>query len=128
MDHKVRFYRAHSCFLISLHCCSIADAWLGSILAVPAGRMRNNWYPNQIAEYVTKLQLKELGLENEVLERDPTFGSGPKPKQKSQEEEDLELQPEPIKVDMGLLSVCVIVLTCAIRSSHTDRFDRLNAH
>ena len=128
MDHKVRFYRAHSCFLISLHCCSIADAWLGSILAVPAGRMRNNWYPNQIAEYVTKLQLKELGLENQVLERDPTYGNAQKPTEKSQEEEDLELQPESIKVDMGLLSVCVIVLIYTIHLDHTNALDSLNAH
>jgi hypothetical protein len=34
--------------------------------------MRNNWFPNKMAEYMTLASLKELGDVN--TERDPTFG------------------------------------------------------
>jgi len=45
----------------------------GSIVPVPPGTMRNTWFPNKMAEYMTLAKLKELG--DVVVERDPTFGS-----------------------------------------------------
>jgi hypothetical protein len=36
--------------------------------------MRNEFYPKRLAEYMTKAQLRELGLDNVELERDSTFG------------------------------------------------------
>ncbi|KAB9006563.1 hypothetical protein FH972_026917 [Carpinus fangiana] len=46
----------------------------GSIVAVPMGVMRNAFYPQRIADYISmseKLQMKRDGI---VAERDPTFG------------------------------------------------------
>jgi hypothetical protein len=36
--------------------------------------MRNDFYPRKMAEYITKEQLKKLGMEHVQLERDSTFG------------------------------------------------------
>lgn len=44
----------------------------GTILQIPPGLMRNDFYPRKIAEYVTAAQLHELG-EDRILERDRSF-------------------------------------------------------
>lgn len=46
----------------------------GAIIPITAGRMRNEFYPRKMAEYITAAQLRELGLQDAALERDPTFG------------------------------------------------------
>jgi hypothetical protein len=51
-----------------------ADEIVGAIIPITAGRMRNEFYPRKMAEYVTAAQLHELGLQDSALERDPTFG------------------------------------------------------
>ncbi|KAK1757566.1 hypothetical protein QBC47DRAFT_376380 [Echria macrotheca] len=46
-----------------------------AIFKVARGRMRNEWYPNNKAEYMTKTRFQELGLSRQdVGERDPSFG------------------------------------------------------
>jgi Ribosomal protein L9, N-terminal domain len=42
---------------------------------VTRGIMRNLWFPNKMAEYVTLSKLHELKKENIVPERDPEFPS-----------------------------------------------------
>ncbi|CAP65031.1 uncharacterized protein PODANS_1_14200 [Podospora anserina S mat+] len=46
-----------------------------AIFRVERGRMRNEWFPRKLAEYMTVARFKELGLspKNDVGERDPTF-------------------------------------------------------
>jgi ribosomal protein L9 len=46
---------------------------LGAIVPLPRGLMRNYWYPRGKAEYVTRSQLKELGLKDSTIERDVMF-------------------------------------------------------
>ncbi|OBU01630.1 hypothetical protein VE01_00358 [Pseudogymnoascus verrucosus] len=46
----------------------------GSVIPLPPGRMRNQFFPRKMAEYMTQAQIKEAGLENVILERDFTFG------------------------------------------------------
>jgi hypothetical protein len=46
---------------------------LGAIVPLPRGLMRNYWYPRGKAEYVTRSQLKELGLRDSTIERDVMF-------------------------------------------------------
>ena len=53
-----------------------ADERVGAIIPITAGRMRNEFYPRKMAEYVTNAQLHKLGLQDTVFERDPTFGMG----------------------------------------------------
>ncbi|KAH0541412.1 hypothetical protein FGG08_004102 [Glutinoglossum americanum] len=45
----------------------------GSIIPLPRGLMRNDWYPRGKAEYVTRAQLKELDLKDSTIERDVMF-------------------------------------------------------
>jgi hypothetical protein len=75
----------------------------GSIIPVAGGRMRNQWFPNHLAEYVTPAQLKELG-EDAVIERDSTFGINV-PMQIQQESAIEEESHLPIHVDLDLFSV-----------------------
>ncbi|KAL2020161.1 hypothetical protein VTK56DRAFT_8685 [Thermocarpiscus australiensis] len=47
-----------------------------SIFRVERGRMRNEWFPNKQAEYMTAARFCELGLSrNDIGDRDPTFGT-----------------------------------------------------
>ncbi|KAI9831865.1 MAG: hypothetical protein M1826_002897 [Phylliscum demangeonii] len=46
----------------------------GAIVPVTTGRMRNQWYPQKRAEYVTVAQLKALNLHRTTFERDFMFG------------------------------------------------------
>ncbi|KAI9717322.1 MAG: hypothetical protein M1812_004849 [Candelaria pacifica] len=50
----------------------------GAIIPVAAGRMRNKWYPERKAEYMTDAQLKSLNMQNAMVERDSTFRPGPR--------------------------------------------------
>lgn len=67
----------------------------GSIIDVAPGRMRNIWYPNQMAEYITGSQLREQ--REVVAERDFTFGT------EKAEESTAEEEEEMIDVEMKLL-------------------------
>lgn len=62
-------------------------------MPVAPGRMRNIWYPEGKAEYMTDTQLQEL--KDVVIERDPLFGMD----QASEKDE------PSAKVDVNLLSV-----------------------
>ncbi|KAL9120045.1 MAG: hypothetical protein Q9187_003400 [Circinaria calcarea] len=64
----------------------------GSIVPVAPGRMRNIWYPEGKAEYMTDTQLQEL--QDVVIERDPLFGMDQAP----------EKEEPSAKVDVNLLS------------------------
>lgn len=55
--------------------------------------MRNQFYPKKMAEYVTKEQLKQLGLDHTQLERDPTFGIS---------QPQAALEPEPEKIERAV--------------------------
>ena len=47
-----------------------------SIFRVERGRMRNEWFPHNKAEYMTALRLRELGLtRGDIGERDTAFGT-----------------------------------------------------
>lgn len=68
--------------------------------------MRNNLYPRRLAEYVTLAQLRELGLEDAILERDSTFGIGQAQPEAVDLEEPVEVfRPTPRSVEVELLAV-----------------------
>ncbi|KAL9612046.1 MAG: hypothetical protein Q9167_003338 [Letrouitia subvulpina] len=46
----------------------------GAIIPVAAGRMRNIYYPQQKAEYVTQAELRALKKKDVIIERDFSFG------------------------------------------------------
>ncbi|KAI4166137.1 MAG: hypothetical protein LQ342_000023 [Letrouitia transgressa] len=46
----------------------------GAIIPVAAGRMRNIFYPQQKAEYITQVELRALKKKDVVIERDFKFG------------------------------------------------------
>lgn len=46
---------------------------IGAIIPVAPGRMRNVWYPQGKAEYVTNTQLRGMNMRELVVERDFTF-------------------------------------------------------
>ncbi|KAL1301708.1 hypothetical protein AAFC00_005917 [Neodothiora populina] len=47
----------------------------GSYVPISVGQMRNAWFPQRVAEYVTDSQLKELKAKNISAERDFDFGA-----------------------------------------------------
>jgi hypothetical protein len=52
-----------------------AKTLVGSIIPISPGRMRNDFYPREKAEYMTTAQLREAGLRDVDMERDSTFGT-----------------------------------------------------
>lgn len=46
----------------------------GSIVPISMGRMRNEWFPRGVAEYVTQPELRTLKLSNTTVERDVEYG------------------------------------------------------
>lgn len=47
-----------------------------AIFRAERGRMRNEWYPRKMAEYMTAARFRELGLPRTAIgERDATFGT-----------------------------------------------------
>ncbi|EMC92927.1 hypothetical protein BAUCODRAFT_77191 [Baudoinia panamericana UAMH 10762] len=47
----------------------------GAIVPISNGRMRNEWFPRHIAEYITMPELKTLRISNAPMERDYDFGT-----------------------------------------------------
>ncbi|KAI9698618.1 MAG: hypothetical protein M1820_007417 [Bogoriella megaspora] len=45
----------------------------GSIVPISSGRMRNDWYPRGVADYLTQTETKDLKLKNVPIERDYAF-------------------------------------------------------
>lgn len=68
----------------------------GSIVKVPTGTMRNYWYPQKMADYLTKEKCEDLGVKMDAaLERDSTFPSWKQRKvAKKQQRLDAEEQAE----------------------------------
>jgi hypothetical protein len=52
-----------------------AKTIIGSIIPISPGRMRNDFYLRDKAEYMTTAQLRETGLRDADMERDSTFGT-----------------------------------------------------
>ncbi len=48
---------------------------VGRIIPISPGRMRNDFYPKEKAEYMTMAQLRASGVQESAMERDSTFGS-----------------------------------------------------
>lgn len=90
--------------------------------------MRNDWYPNRMAEYVTLKQLRETGVEDAVKERDSTFGVEEHQVQQTSTPEEYfeEEDEEAISVDMALLSVSDHIPY--LFRPHADILDSLSAH
>ena len=76
---------------------SAKNLCLGAIIPVAPGRMRNIWYPQQMAEYMTESQLKEVP--ELIAERDFTFGMAKERGEDEAEEEEM------VDVQMKLLAV-----------------------
>ncbi|KAK3989218.1 alcohol acetyltransferase-domain-containing protein [Cladorrhinum sp. PSN332] len=66
-----------------------------AIFRIERGRMRNHWFPNKKAEYMTAERFQQLGLsrKTDVGERDPSFGSVAMTEQ--YEPEQPQFAPEP---------------------------------
>ncbi|KAL8867161.1 MAG: hypothetical protein Q9174_005836 [Haloplaca sp. 1 TL-2023] len=58
----------------------------GTIIPIAPGRMRNMYYPQRKAEYVTQAQIRTMNQKDLVIERDFAFGLR-KPKEESEQEE-----------------------------------------
>ena len=88
---------------MTLGCHQAADEYthIGSIIPVAPGRMRNIWYPRQMAEYVTESQLREQ--RTLVAERDVTFGMDQM--EENTAEEERELEEKMIDVQMNAVDV-----------------------
>jgi len=76
----------------------------GSVIPLPAGRMRNQFFPRKMAEYMTQAQLKEAGLTGVTLERDFTYGLKIPENAKAEETVNAAPAAKPIAVDLDLLS------------------------
>jgi hypothetical protein len=61
----------------------------GSIIPLSPGRMRNDFFPNKTAEYMTTAQLREIGMLEAVVERQSTFGIAKRKLELPVEEPDL---------------------------------------
>ena len=59
----------------------------GSIIPIAPGRMRNIYYPQRKAEYVTQAQLRTTNQKDLLTERDFSFGI-PQPQSESQPPEE----------------------------------------
>lgn len=46
----------------------------GSLVPISLGRMRNEWFPRGVAEYVTQPELRTLRMSNTAVERDVEYG------------------------------------------------------
>ena len=77
---------------------------VGSITPVAPGRMRNEWYPRQKAEYVTMASLQGVKPQAVVAERDFKF----KTNIKDDVVEESEPKFAPEKVEPKLISVNTI--------------------
>ena len=71
----------------------------GSIIPVAPGRMRNMYYPQRKAEYVTQAQIRTMHQKDLVIERDFAFGLD-----KSNEESQKEDVKAP-EVKLALMTV-----------------------
>jgi hypothetical protein len=71
MGEKVSQTATHICHEIERN----AKKLVGSIIPISPGRMRNDFYPREKAEYMTTAQLRETGLRDADMERDSTFGA-----------------------------------------------------
>ncbi|KAB2577156.1 Ribosomal protein L9/RNase H1 [Lasiodiplodia theobromae] len=73
----------------------------GSFVPVPAGLMRNGWFPRYTAEYITPAELLQLKANDVTIERDYTFGmEEAEVKQEEARAEVLEIAtPKPIEVE-----------------------------
>ena len=67
-------------------------------MLVAPGRMRNIWYPRQMAEYMTRSRMQDQS--GVVAERDVNFGM-------EQPESVMEEKEEMINVQTKLLAVCL---------------------
>jgi hypothetical protein len=78
--------------------------------------MRNIWYPNKRAEYVTAARLKSIGTKDVAPEWDAASGSGKEAETEREAEKEKEkrkkkaapppLEAEPVKpIELDLLSV-----------------------
>ncbi|KAI9661036.1 MAG: hypothetical protein M1821_009363 [Bathelium mastoideum] len=57
----------------------------GSIVPISTGRMRNDWFPRGVADYLTQAEVKDLRLKNTPIERDYAFVSAKHSEQQRQE-------------------------------------------
>ncbi|KFY59305.1 hypothetical protein V497_04373 [Pseudogymnoascus sp. VKM F-4516 (FW-969)] len=76
----------------------------GSVIPLPPGRMRNQFFPRRMAEYMTQAQIKEAGLENVTLERDFTFGIKDESVKAAEQEPSAAPKRKVVAVDLDLLS------------------------
>ncbi|KAI9681968.1 MAG: hypothetical protein M1817_000022 [Caeruleum heppii] len=67
----------------------------GTVLAITPMRMRNEWFPHRIAEYVALHELRALNLLKAPLERDFSFRPEPAAIQEEEAEDELAFPGEP---------------------------------
>lgn len=79
------------------------------------GKMRNDFLPRGKAEYVTKEQIKELGLVGAVIERDYTFGE--KVWTKSTKDDEVA-EERRLEVKVELLKVCNMQYHCDVEDHY----------
>jgi len=66
----------------------------GSIVPISMGRMRNEWFPRRIAEYVPQTEVRTLRMSNTAMERDVEFGVSDLAAQISKSNADKQRQDE----------------------------------
>lgn len=74
----------------------------GAIVSIAPGRMRNEWFPQRIADYVPKTELRSVDGVKPTFRRDRTFGRiKEEPAEKMKEEEEAEEEDEEEEVVVG---------------------------
>jgi hypothetical protein len=80
------------------------ESLIGSIIPISPGRMRNDFFPKKMAEYMTVAQLREIGMLNAVVERDSTFGTAQRklelPAQEPKQAAKQKDRPITVKIDL----------------------------
>jgi hypothetical protein len=87
--------------------------YVGAIVPVATGRMRNEWYPRRKADYMTDAHLRNSRLRDVSVERDFNFrpdlrGANPEP--------DVPDSGSVIDMQSQLLAVCPQLIPCLVVS------------
>lgn len=88
----------------------LTSSWIGVIVPVPIGQMRNYYYPNHIAEYVTMAQAKDLKRNNVTVERDVLFGRKIDEDSSAATKAAARKAMEPTKMDLQMMTVRSIMV------------------
>lgn len=84
-------------------------------MPITIGQMRNSWFPQRTAEYVTDTQMKELKTKNISAERDFQFGVPDPDEVKAREAQAQSLPTRTVEVEkLTVPSACLSLICCIL--------------